>query len=501
MKIHQRNVLAITLLNSESKSLDKPHPPSAGSSHCAQSQHSAVESAGFPVARAPTDEGMPPFVHHDPTGLVRGLFGGVIIALSTTAMMALTGQMGGVSGILGGFPRGLGAVLRWRFAFLAGLLVAGGILTALPAEETTGPPLGLHWAAAVIGGVSTGFGTRLANGCTSGHGIIGLARLSPRSLVAVLTFMGVAVVTAGVSRAPFAREALYGPVAALSLPFPLSVAEGADWTLPPSLYVVPLAAAVAFVLLCHASLAVFKGARSTREGGKAGSPAAVTDSSSSGAVLSALVVDVDATPLPGSDVESAPLKLAPVSPPSFSSPPTTSTTSLPWTTLALAQAAVFACGLAFGVGLAVSGMTSPHKVLRFLDFAGDGGWDPQLMLVMGGGVAVNAVLWRAMAVGGWAGYVPPLAGAVSDSGPCGTDATAPLGKRIAYGPAAKANRVVDAKLLVGSVLFGFGWGLTGVCPGPGIVDYVTGGAHFGVTLPAIVAGMAAYEVADALRLL
>lgn len=433
---------------------------------------------------------MAPFVHHDPIGLVRGLFGGVIIALSTTALMLLAGQTAGISGILGGFPRGPKAVMRWRLAFLAGLLVAGGILTALPAEDMTGPPLGLHWAAAAAGGVATGFGTRLANGCTSGHGIVGLARLSPRSLAAVLTFMSTAVVTAGLSRASFSREVLYGPVAALSLPFPLNETFGADWTLQPALYVVPLAAAVVFVLLCHGAVYLFKVSHLHTSD----SAEAVKDSSGGSSTALATSYAECSTPLPPVYVRSEPLMSS--SPPLSSS----STTSLPWAIVALAQLAAFACGLAFGVGLALSGMTSPHKVLRFLDFAGDGGWDPQLMLVMGGGVAVNAVLWRMMAVGRLATYVPPLAAAADDSGPCSHAATAPLCKRIAYGPGARSNRLIDAKLLAGSMLFGFGWGLTGICPGPGVVDYPTGGAHFGVTVPAIVAGMASYEVAAALRL-
>lgn len=108
------------------------------------------------------------FVIYDPAGLARGAAGGVAIALSTTLLMASAGHTGGISGILGGFPRG--DVARWRLAFLCGLVAAGGILNAAPAAAVYGESLRLHWAAGIIGGLLTGFGTRLANGCTSGHG-------------------------------------------------------------------------------------------------------------------------------------------------------------------------------------------------------------------------------------------------------------------------------------------------------------------------------------------
>jgi uncharacterized membrane protein YedE/YeeE len=105
---------------------------------------------------------------------------------------------------------------------------------------------------------------------------------------------------------------------------------------------------------------------------------------------------------------------------------------------------------------------------------------------MGCGVATNLVLVRVLAVGALAQTVPPFAVALGGS-------EKPLGKVIAYGPACAANRVIDKPLIIGSVLFGFGWGLTGVCPGPAVVDYVTGGAHFGVVVPSMLFGMALFE--------
>lgn len=132
-------------------------------------------------------------------------------------------------------------------------------------------------------------------------------------------------------------------------------------------------------------------------------------------------------------------------------------------------------------------------MIRFLDFAGADGWDPQLILVMGGGVAVNLATFRYMAKT-WATKVPPLYTVTADGNSPHPKTFAAL---IPYGPSAGPNRVIDWKLLLGSAMFGVGWGLTGICPGPGVVSFVSGGSHFGVVLPAIVVGMALYEATSA----
>jgi uncharacterized membrane protein YedE/YeeE len=154
-------------------------------------------------------------------------------------------------------------------------------------------------------------------------------------------------------------------------------------------------------------------------------------------------------------------------------------------------------GAAFGLALGLSGMTDPLKVLRFLDFAGSEGWDPQLMLVMGGAVAVNAVTYRFLALGLPEGK-PPLAGALGGSAAAvAAAASATFGKLVPYGTAALANGRITLELVVGGLLFGTGWGLGGVCPGPAIVDFVSGGNHFGVAVPAILGGMALHELGQA----
>lgn len=113
--------------------------------------------------------------------------GGGLIGLSAGVLLLFAGRIAGISGILGGafFMTGDRA---WRFAFLAGLVVGGASLTAfLPSSFSPAQAQGLPL---VVAGLLVGIGTQLGSGCTSGHGVCGLPRLSLRSLVATLTFIG-----------------------------------------------------------------------------------------------------------------------------------------------------------------------------------------------------------------------------------------------------------------------------------------------------------------------
>ncbi|MGB3614506.1 MAG: YeeE/YedE family protein [Elainellaceae cyanobacterium] len=125
------------------------------------------------------------------------LVGGALIGLSATFLLAFNGRIAGISGMING-------VLKrrpepWRGVFILGLLLGASIyehgLATSPTPRSTFSP----WAM-VVGGFLVGFGTRLGNGCTSGHGVCGLGRLSPRSLVAVLTFMSTAILTVFITR-------------------------------------------------------------------------------------------------------------------------------------------------------------------------------------------------------------------------------------------------------------------------------------------------------------
>ena len=125
---------------------------------------------------------------------VSGLVGGLLIGLSTALLMLLNGRIAGISGIVGGLLSRRGSEVRWRAMFAAGLF-----LGALVYVLATGAMLPVRVEASlpvmVVAGLLVGLGTRLGSGCTSGHGVSGIARLSRRSIVATLTFMGAAIVT------------------------------------------------------------------------------------------------------------------------------------------------------------------------------------------------------------------------------------------------------------------------------------------------------------------
>ena len=130
------------------------------------------------------------------------LAGGVVLGLAAALFILLNGRVLGVSGILGGLARPRKGDLGWRVAFVAGLLVAP-TLWRLFAEVPT-PRIDTSLAVLVIAGLLVGWGTRYAAGCTSGHGVCGLANLSARSLVATLVFVAAAVFTVFVVRHPVA---------------------------------------------------------------------------------------------------------------------------------------------------------------------------------------------------------------------------------------------------------------------------------------------------------
>ncbi len=127
-------------------------------------------------------------------------------------------------------------------------------------------------------------------------------------------------------------------------------------------------------------------------------------------------------------------------------------------------------GLVFGFGLIVSGMSNPAKVLGFLDLAGE--WDPSLALVMAGAIAVGLLAF----------------------GIAGRRSTSLRGKPLQMPTA----RQIDRRLLAGSALFGIGWGLAGICPGPALVLLGTGAAKGFVFVLAMLAGMAIFTAFERL---
>lgn len=122
------------------------------------------------------------------------LAGGVLIGLAAAMLLLFNGRIAGISGVLGGLLRpAAGHDVGWRVAFLGGL-AAAPLLWPLFAERPQ-PTIDAGWGALVAAGLLVGIGTRYGSGCTSGHGVCGLSRLSLRSLVATLAFMGAGFVT------------------------------------------------------------------------------------------------------------------------------------------------------------------------------------------------------------------------------------------------------------------------------------------------------------------
>ena len=117
--------------------------------------------------------------------------GGVLLGIASALFILANGRILGISGIVGGLlPPKLGDA-GWRIAFLAGMFAAPWVFLPLaPAEFISAPRIQANTITTVIAGLLVGIGTRYASGCTSGHGVCGLSRLSPRSLVATLSFMG-----------------------------------------------------------------------------------------------------------------------------------------------------------------------------------------------------------------------------------------------------------------------------------------------------------------------
>lgn len=131
--------------------------------------------------------------------LVSALVGGLLIGLGAVVLMVANGRIMGIAGILGNLVCEPGSrETPWRLAFLAGMATPAAILGLTGQFQVSGTGLALPLL--LLAGFLVGFGTRLGNGCTSGHGICGLARFSRRSLAAVVTFMAFCAVTVFVMR-------------------------------------------------------------------------------------------------------------------------------------------------------------------------------------------------------------------------------------------------------------------------------------------------------------
>ena len=129
------------------------------------------------------------------------LAGGVLLGLAAAGFILLNGRILGISGILGGLLSPKRGDAGWRIAFVLGMLAAPVSLTLIaPAGLISAPRIDASYGLVVLAGLLVGYGTRMGSGCTSGHGVCGLSRLSPRSLVATVTFMAAGFATVYVAR-------------------------------------------------------------------------------------------------------------------------------------------------------------------------------------------------------------------------------------------------------------------------------------------------------------
>jgi hypothetical protein len=131
------------------------------------------------------------------TVYLQSLAGGVLIGASASMLLLLNGRIAGISGIVGRLAQGVGLTINLAFVLglLAGPLVYLLVVGGWPTVEITA-----GWPLIIVAGLLVGFGSRMGSGCTSGHGVLGLARLSPRSMVAVATFLSAGVIAVAVLR-------------------------------------------------------------------------------------------------------------------------------------------------------------------------------------------------------------------------------------------------------------------------------------------------------------
>lgn len=125
---------------------------------------------------------------------IASLVGGMLIGLSAALLLLFEGKIAGISGIVGGILNPAKNDTLWRFVFVVGLLT-GGLIFYQIAPQAFAIEISRSAGALALAGLLVGFGTRLGNGCTSGHGVCGISRISKRSILATLTFMATGILT------------------------------------------------------------------------------------------------------------------------------------------------------------------------------------------------------------------------------------------------------------------------------------------------------------------
>jgi len=322
---------------------------------------------------------------------VDGLIGGSLIGLSAAVLLLFNGDILGASGITSTTllePRKAltDPAMLWKLAFISSFLLTTVLFLADPAIADPAmqrPPL-VSRLGYGIGGILVGFGTKLGNGCTSGHGICGLARLSKRSFVAVGSFMATAFITTFLLEGPLSSHTEF-----------LRTGHSPDF----ETLLGPIITGISIGLSCLAAFIQYRETPSLSNYQRKALPAV-------------------------------------------------------------------ASGALFATGLFVSGMVFPAKIFGFLNLAGisDGTFDPTLITVMGGGAVVSFLSYQLVKGHNFFNHSRtrecPLAM---------TEACEETGKFNV-----PTNTTVDSQLVLGSAVFGIGWAIGGLCPGPALFHVASG---------------------------
>lgn len=329
---------------------------------------------------------------------VSGLIGGSLIGLSAATLLLFNGDILGASGLMSSFVVAPKKTLtdsaqQWKLAFLAAFCLTTRVyVTLIDKDALTDERLGYNSGIPIVsplgftlGGFCVGFGTRLGNGCTTGHGICGMARLSFRSLAAVLAFMTTGILSA----------------------------TGCSSTCPFHPYLRDSYDAVGKHLPTNTTITI----------------GTVIASLAAGAALPGVlrIAPHDATDTEKDEHDNNKRKIVP----------------------AIVSATFFS------LGLVISKMTISSKIYGFLNVKGlkDGSWDPTLVCVMGGGLVVSFLSYQL--VKGFNVFKNPKA------------LECPITQKPSVGQFnVPTNKVSDNKLLIGEAIFGLGWGMAGLCPGP-----------------------------------
>ncbi|KAL7527361.1 hypothetical protein ACHAXR_003863 [Thalassiosira sp. AJA248-18] len=330
---------------------------------------------------------------------VSGLIGGSLIGLSAATLLLFNGDILGASGLMSSFVVAPKKTLtdpsqQWKLAFLAAFCLTTRVYVTLIdpdalKDERLGYSSGLPIVSPIgfiIGGFCVGFGTRLGNGCTTGHGICGMARLSTRSLMAVLAFMSSGML----------------------------MASGCSPSCPFNPYLRDSYDSIAKHLPTETTILI----------------GTVIASLAAGAALPGFLRKAphkNATETEKDEHDNNKRKIIP----------------------AIVSAAFFS------LGLVISKMTISSKIYGFLNVKGisDGTWDPTLACVMGGGLVVSFISYQ------WVKGFNVFKN--SKALEC------PLTQKSSIGHfSVPTNKVIDNKLMIGEAIFGLGWGIAGLCPGP-----------------------------------